>query len=790
MRTISKSLLPALLLGLVSMAFTTPAMSSSYTDDLQAQYPKDRTQDTFQMASMVACVIRSFAPEQNVGIGQYLAYWDDNKCNDSGASATVSTGSGGASQVPPKMSKALVTVTQTATNALRVEALLKLTDQENGVDVPKDIQVIATINSGAKLTPPYGDWTMDFCSSLVGNEGSCNDGQGYLRVNGDGITVYNRWSHGYRAGRSVFTGAGGTAGYGAVYSQDSVWTSENSNALFSFAPGAYKLKDRGNNQEFCFDPSISASGVRYSTWENFLYNRSSGERIAYENPGFYLTSDLSGQRVGDVTSFGVNFWQEASSADQLDGATLLRADDNSQAFTLKKAPGRLQKVSTSILTSLDSVEDIPLNLSVWGSNSRGSVNTATLLTDLLGRDQVSNPYVSNGLAITSRWTKPSGSSEGYFTFSDYQDCASGECILTQLPNNVTRTLTQLFNLGINNLNGWVNGVNVSYQTNLTNWVNNTQVLIPQATLKLVKQTSEVVDPADTTVPTNLVCVGTCPAVSGNNLIDNSSPYWPPLATSVTSVTWNRSLSAPTVTNGSVTKTVDWRSSNVNNGHWYQLYRESDLASMACTGFNGTGPAAAYCPQLLTEQANSTYYTWQSGNRWDAYNYLVYQSGANAGTAVKPNPPLNLSYAVTSSQGTEPGYVGKTITVQSPQPGNIWLPGYCVDKNLVQKSCSADTDWVNTVSIPTAADDTGSVTLLNRNGTPTATKYYAKWLKRGVFFQSINAASCSPLADGITSAENVTLPGNSGFDQSVKAIGLPWPTNLFNASPRVIEGTLQ
>lgn len=60
-------------------AFTflaTTTLATPYSEDPQAQYPKDQTQDTFQMAGMVACVIRSFAPEQNVGVGQYLAYWD------------------------------------------------------------------------------------------------------------------------------------------------------------------------------------------------------------------------------------------------------------------------------------------------------------------------------------------------------------------------------------------------------------------------------------------------------------------------------------------------------------------------------------------------------------------------------------------------------------------------------------------------------------------------------------------------------------------------------------------
>lgn len=214
--------------------------------------------------------------------------------------------------------------------------------------------------------------------------------------------------------------------------------------------------------------------------------------------------------------------------------------------------------------------------------------------------------------------------------------------------------------------------------------------------------------------------------------------------------------------------------------------------MSCTGYDyvNSTTTSAYCSNLLTNQANSTYYTWQTGNRWDAYDYLVYRSGPNTGNAVTPNPPLNLSYVVADARGTQPGYVGKTITVQSPQPGNIWLPGYCVDKNLIEKPCSGDTDWVNSVIIPTSANDAGTVTLLNRSGTPTSTKYYAKWLKRGIYFESISASNCSGLSGGIAQAETLNLPSVSEYDTSVKEIGLPWPTSSFNGNPRVVDGILQ
>ena len=82
MKTLSSLLLSILLLG-----FSTVSQAAAYDTDPQAQYPKDQTQDTFSFASQIACIIRGMAPEKNVGIGQYLAFVDEAKCNDSGGGA-------------------------------------------------------------------------------------------------------------------------------------------------------------------------------------------------------------------------------------------------------------------------------------------------------------------------------------------------------------------------------------------------------------------------------------------------------------------------------------------------------------------------------------------------------------------------------------------------------------------------------------------------------------------------------------------------------------------------------
>jgi hypothetical protein len=273
-------------------------------------------------------------------------------------------------------------------------------------------------------------------------------------------------------------------------------------------------------------------------------------------------------------------------------------------------------------------------------------------------------------------------------------------------------------------------------------------------------------------------------------VDTPSTEWPPRTS--TTLAWNSTLGAPTVTVGGVTKTVDW--GTAGNNHWYQFYNASDLNTMRCDAWNRNTNSVdingGFCTDKVNRQANSTYYTWQSGNRWDAYNYLVYKNGPKVGTTVTPNAPINLSLTVSDTQGNLPGYVGKTITVQSPQPGNIWLPGHCVNAAREEVPCSSSSGWVNEVTIPTIANDAGSVTLLNANGSATGTKYFAKWLKRGVYFEPIAASQCTSLSTDITKAQNIELPGISGWDKTISSMGLPWPTALFNGKPRVIDGVLQ
>lgn len=766
-------------------AYAAPPSDSPYYTDVQAQYPQDKAQDTFQSASFISCFITAMAPQISVGVGQYLAYIDDSKCDDSGASVNTSSTSGASSVTPSNYAKALVTVAETAGGELALDVLISSVDTEDNVKVPKNIQVKGKVRSGPAITPPYGDWEVHYCASNAGEAGSCSDGLGYAIVSSKGISVYEKHGGGYRSGRSVFSGASGEAGYGIASVSEPRWNNF-ADVVFGFAPSVYSLKDRRSGSEACFNPSTRATGARFSTWENFLYDKTTGQKVAYDNGSFRLKSDLSGYTVGDFNYWGVNFWNDANPSDQIDGASLVNADDASKRYILKKAPGRLQRTTTKISSGLAQLDGIPLNLNVWGWVNNQQVSSREVLNSIGVQTN------STSLSLIGSWSAANGA----FVVTGYQDCSNGSCMTTPVANRPL-TLDQLRSLGVENVNAWVNGVNANYNFALTKWNNTTNQRdnFTADTVRLIRQSSEVVTPGDASIPATLYCVGgTCPSVSNEQLVDVQPQHWPALPADVVRLTWDTRQGAPTVTVGGTTLAVGWPvTDNGNNGHYYQLYSSTD--GMTCgrwdSGQNGGpavyNPTGGLCPDQIRDQENSVYYTWQSGNKWDAYNYLV----TPGGQIVQARKPMLLRYTVADNQGTAPGYVGKSITVESPRPGTLWLPGRCVDPTTqAEAKCDNSNRWVNDVVIPFAADQRGSVTLLNEAGQPTSTEYYVKWLRRGVFFEKLDPAACSGVAPEVTKATQVELPGLSSFDNSVKSVGLPWPTAGFEGKPRIVDGILQ
>jgi hypothetical protein len=127
-----KSILGVFAIVLAGSSLAAPSSSSAFMTDVQSEYNRDETYDTFSFVTMVSCLIRSMAPEQKVNAGPYLVYVDDNKCDDSSTSSGSSS-TGSMSSVP-KYSRGITTVTvDSSTNKMTVISKFKAMNDNDGV---------------------------------------------------------------------------------------------------------------------------------------------------------------------------------------------------------------------------------------------------------------------------------------------------------------------------------------------------------------------------------------------------------------------------------------------------------------------------------------------------------------------------------------------------------------------------------------------------------------------------------------------------------------------------------
>ena len=284
-------------------------------------------------------------------------------------------------------------------------------------------------------------------------------------------------------------------------------------------------------------------------------------------------------------------------------------------------------------------------------------------------------------------------------------------------------------------------------------------------------------------------MGTCPASSNGQLTqDVSSSTWPP--TTSVAMTWNASIGAPVLASGVA---VDWTSASLNpnqTSHYYQLYTAAEISQMDCPYWSGgvnhtTGGLCTNQVQTPANGQSTTYYSYSSGGQWNSYAYLT---NASNGQIPAVNPPITLTYTVPSIAGNTRSLWGNQISIQSPQPGNIWLPGHCVDLTGAQAVCNSTNQWVSDVNIPTAQDATGTVNLLNTTtGAATSTNYYVKWLQRGVYYKSMALSQCSALDLSVTNG--LTLPTASLIDPNVAKQSFP-TSSAFQSKPAVVNGVQQ
>jgi hypothetical protein len=767
-----------LALGVATSVLAGPPADSPYIKDVQNSYSQDSAQNTFQDVGMISCMISKMRPEYHVGSGTYVAVVDQNKCDKSVNSGSSS--SSGSSNEGHLFVTAVLTPTRNSDNSIDIRGSLSVPadPSKTGNDgKAKNIQIHATVWGNKKTYPPYGKWNMDFCSSIAPAVGTCTDGKGHIVVDTTGISLYEGGSGGSQSGVTVYTSSNGSTGYGLVLETNGT---DSKGGKFRFDDNYYLYNQTTpTSTQICYDPSASNSGVRFSTWQNNLYDQSTGQRIAYKNPGFFISAHGTTHQIGEMTYNGLNFWSN-DTADELASTTVDGPDGT--AYTVHRAPGTLRKVTTTT-TNMNALDGVNVNYSFWGNTN----NTVGLIQSYCTASGTSCPSLANNntnINLTGTWK----SSTGQFTFTGFVDYSNSGAV-TNFSSPVVKAMTDIQATGANNMNGWVNGANTNYSAQLSHWVNGSgNQTYAVSAIPVTLQSSVIVPPQDASLNNlSLYCSDTCPALSGSQLGSDVSPTsWPP--TSLTNLQWNSTLGAP-VFASAPSVAVDWSSASTNpnhQGHWYQLYTDTDKNLMSCGYYDNVNrqnhDTGAYCSQLVTSPTSGStiYYTWQTGGQWDSYAYLTDSSG----NTPMVNPPINLSYTVPNVPGNASTYVGHQIVIQSPEPGNLWLPGHCVDVNGAPAQCNSSNQWVNDVFIPYAQDATGTVGLLDVNGAATGTSYYAKWLERGVMFKGLDMSKCSGLDLGIVSG--ITLPTAANVDPTVAQQAWPAASD-FKARPTVQDG---
>ena len=758
-----------------AVSYPTPPANSPYMTNQQTSYAKDPTSNVFQSAGNISCMINLMAPDQNIGTGQYVALVDQNLCNDTSTSST-STGSSGSD---PSWVNAVLTVNQNADNSLDIVGSLYI--QKDGDGRQKNIQIHGTVWGGPLTFQPYGKWNMKFCSTLTtAAPGSCNDGSGFVSVDTTGISTYQKGTSDYQSGIVVYTSpptaTAPTAGYGLI---DDTSNGPRASGKFIFANGVYLWRDTQANKDTCYDPSLSNPNVQYSTWQQYLYDQNTGNKLTYSHPGFFISEHGSSNEIGEANYSGVNFWSQDTSA-QLNATTV--DDPDGKAYSVHKMPGTLRKVTTNVGT-FDQLDGLSISYGFWGDVlSGGSANGLSgnnaIIKQICSASACQALTSSSNVGLMGVWSK----ANSQFTFTGFADWNNNGNV-TNFPS-VTVSFSTLVgsSYNIRGGSGWINGANTNYNFQMQSWgcsgtaCRNTPYAVSVA--PVTRQSNVNINPTDLSAQT-LYCVGeTCPSWS-NGLADTNSSSNNPSTTKV-DIVWNPSAGAPTIGGHA----IDWSSTSINpnqQSHYYNLYTTDNLTAMACTA---NGGQAAYCSNKVSSPTSgtSTYYTWQSGGQWDSYTYLT-DSNGNPPTF---DPPINLSYLVPSSPGNTPSYVGRTINFQSPQPGNLWVPGHCIDLNGAQAACNSNNQWVSDVNIPFAQDATGTVNKTNSDGSSTATSYYVKWLQRGVYFAPLDPARCAQL--DLSPTSGVTLPGPSSIDPTVAQQAFP-AQSVFQSRPHIVNGAV-
>jgi hypothetical protein len=782
-----KYILPALLSS--SVLFSAVAAvpeNSDYRRDTQSTYNQDATGDVFSFASAVSCFIKSMAPEQMIrrGTEPYLARVDANKCDNPDASGSTD----GATTTTPRFMDAWVIPGIDSSGALTAKVYLSGATDEGKTEYTL---VYARVRNGVAEAPPNGQWRVDFCAntSVPNSSGlpACDYGLGYADIDTGALTIFGQESRTNANGQSgLITYSAPKTGTGFTSStrmRNSVPSTQEIRVAFN--PSRYLVATSANSESetaICFDPSRDNPGTKFSVWNNFFYDATTGQKINSPNQGFMIATESRSQNSGFVSYNGVNFWDDVPASDKLPGK---KVTGNGKTYTIGVANGVLERISKSV-TTLSTLE------TPFKFNFSGNGNATARVFAAISSRSLQN---GEGVSFIGNWNNSTSS----FEIRGFQICGTGNCNETPLSATRSFTLTELVASPylVTGFGGWQDGTGVRFNGRLTN--DNGSVVTGSA--RVTKEISRRVSPGDTSIG-RLSCIdNSCPYLDGNNIQQiNNSNNWPVRAADVKTFQWNPATGVPNYVKGDVlgeggqvitTPVFATHDPNSSVTRQVRLFPTENLSQLACT----RGGQSGYCSDRIHGGYEGAYYEWRTNARWTQNVYL--KDDSNNGQIVNFEPPLAFTYTVPTNPpiGVDSRYAGKKILLQSPGQGQIWFPSHCVSTATGDRINCDSTDpskqWVTDVYIPTVEGPDGMVTLLDSNGAETSTKYLVKWSNRGAVLAK--ADSCPGLI--LPTRSGIALPTIAGWQDpsnpsSPTYLGQPWVNFPPGTLPKVIHGVVQ
>lgn len=761
--TLWRMTLAAAALAVTGATAQVPA-NSPYKTDLQSTNNKDESAEALRIISIVSCYVQNMAPElafNLVGTQPYVALVDVNKCDPGSFSTTTEAGSAGTAK---RYDTAVVQAALTQDGVL--ESKIWMTGKDDDGSTIRT-WVSARVLGGPAKVPPFGDWEVNWCDDFDDATRKCTNGFGYAKVNASGSRAYSQWFQGGWQGEESVIGsvsADEKSGGGKFSSlkKENNQVRSNASGYYGFAPGFMyaNINNALTNQsaEQCLIPKSDAPGAKVSAWETWLYDPQTGQRVD-TNSGFSL-KDANGN-WGFAGHWGVSI----GSRPIRNGETFSRVNSSGESqanYTAVVSNGKLKKVTVTN-GSLNDLAGIPL---------RGNMPKSLIVNGASGSEWVGIQY---------KWDRDNQR----FMVSAYDECTNGNCTSVTLSPQRQFSLQTLAGdplqvqggLNQNNLWAWQEGTSNNYNIILAEWTNTNNnwqrvVYSNPANVRVKARKETIVQPGDATVPTSLSCVGACADASLDYTREGRV-----LANNVRTYTWDGVAGMLKLGNTPIDFSSRAESQTYHSG---VLVPTQDLPQLSCQVWNGSQNVAGYC-EWNADNNLSSYYRWESGsNSWNRYTALRDSSGS----IVNFEPPLNVTYTVPNNDPS--AYAGKTVSMQYPGSGNLWIPGYCFDPTSGNRAkCGSDTEWVNEFTIP--FDETiGAVTTADNK------RYLVKTLRRGVYFPQTSLNSCSALSSTAQSFANQSLPTLADWKNPADPSLPSYIGNWVEAvdKPLVIDGQLQ